>query len=205
MRERVSFEQLMAYADGELDETQAREVEAAAANDPDAARILAALRQQDALLRSAMNPYLQEPPAKAAEMIMEAAHPVRRQTWRVPAAIAASIAGTLLAVAAGWLIADHRTQQHAAALEAERAEILAMVSEALEKQVSGEVVSWQDPKTGLQASVLPLRTFKAQSGAWCREYLRTVAEGEMVEEHRAVACREGEGAWRDRLEIVGES
>jgi surface antigen len=205
MREAVSFERLMAYADGELGDAEARQVEAAVAADAELAASLAGLREQDALLRSAINPYMQHASTAAADAILQARSPVRRQGWRIPTAIAASIAGTLLAVAAGWLVADYRAEKRIAALEAEQAEMLAMVSDALEKQLSGESVSWEDPATGLQASVLPLRTFKTQSGQWCREYLRTVAEGDQVEEHRAVACRQGEGDWRDRLEIIGSS
>jgi surface antigen len=205
MSEQVPFERLMAYADGELDEAEAKVVEAALAADPALARTLAGLHEQDALLRSAINPFLHGPMPARAEALLRAGPPARRLGWRMPTAIAASIAGTMIAIAAGWLAADYRSQEKMQAMEAERAEIFAMVSDALEKQVSGESVSWQDPETGLQAFVTPLRTFRAQSGQWCREYLRGVGENGLVEERRAVACREGEGAWRDRLEIVGES
>lgn len=204
MNEPVSFERLMAYADGELDEADAKAVEAALATAPVLRQELERLRQQDALLRSAINPFLHEAPAAAAS-VLAARRAARRPGWRLPAAIAASIGGTLVAIGAGWLAADYSAEERSAALKADQQEIFAMVSQALEKHLSGESVSWQDPDSGLQASVMPLRTFRAQSGQWCREYLRTVADDGLVEEHRAVACREGEGTWRDRLEIVDAS
>jgi surface antigen len=205
MSERIDFEQLMAYADGELDEAAAAAVEAALAADPGLREELARLRQQGALLRSALNPFLQEAPPPVQAAVLSARTAARRPAWRMPAAIAASLAGTLLAIGAGWLAADYSAEERAAAIEAERRELAAMVSTALEERLSGDSLSWKDPESGLQASVTPLRTFRAQSGQWCREYLRTIADAGEVEEHRAVACREGKGEWRDRLEIVDAS
>jgi anti-sigma factor RsiW len=49
----IPFERLMAYADGELDEEEARAIERRVARDPGLAEQLAALRGQDSLLRSA--------------------------------------------------------------------------------------------------------------------------------------------------------
>lgn len=206
MTEPVSLERLMAYADGELEEVASAEVERALANDVGLRQELMRLRQQDALLRSALNPFLRDAPESVTAAVLAALPPVRRAWgWRMPVAIAASIAGTMLAIGAGWLAADYSSQERMAAVEADRLEIVAFVSAALEKRVSGESLSWQDPDSGLHGSVTPLRTFRAQSGQWCREYLRTVDDDGQLEEHRAVACREGEGAWRDRIEIVDAS
>ena len=71
---------------------------------------------------------------------------------------------------------------------------------ALDTQISGGSVTWQNPASGSRGSITPLRTFRTADGRWCREY------GQEIDGRRAVASsgsaspaatREG---WRLKLE-----
>ncbi|MBX6323368.1 MAG: hypothetical protein IRY94_16210 [Rhodospirillaceae bacterium] len=205
----VTLERLMAYADGELDEEESRIVERCVAADPGLAEQLAALRQQDSLLRSALKAFERTPvpPAARDAVLASAVPPWSWRRWLIPAfGMAAAV--VVAAIAAGWTTAN-RIEHRLAALEATRAEdqryIDQVVSQALESTVSGQAVKWQEPQRGLQGTVTPIRTYRAVNGQWCREYENIVMAGGTARHHHAVACREGENAWRDRALLPTDS
>jgi surface antigen len=47
--------------------------------------------------------------------------------------------------------------------------------------------------------ITPVRTFRSESGQWCREFVRVVEGPSDRETLRGIACREGEGHWRPRI------
>jgi surface antigen len=212
----IPFERLMAYADGELDEEEARAIERRVALDPGLAEQLAALRGQDSLLRSALKAFERTPVPDAARraVLASAGAPpavppmaLSLQRWLLPAGAAAA-AAILVAVATGWTTAS-RIEHRLAALEASRIQderiISEAVSQALETQLSGRSVSWQRPAQDLEGSVKPLRTYQAANGQWCREYEGSVTSNGWVRYQHAIACRVGEGSWLKQVEITTDS
>ncbi len=120
-----------------------------------------------------------------------------------PTAIAASVAVIALGLGGGYFVADTRidaarTQLAAQHLEDQRAFELAL-NQALEKQASGQSVSWRNPESGNGGTVTPVRTFKSASGEWCREYAYDIPTETGTETLHAVACRAPEGRWLTRV------
>ncbi len=204
---RITLERLMAYADGELDEAESRFVAQCIASDPGLAEQLAALQQQDSLLRSALKAFERTPiPTAARNAVLASTAPTWRR-WLLPA-VGAAAAIAVTAIAAGWTTAS-RIEHRLAASEATRAEdqryIDQVVSQTLESTVSGQAVSWQEPGRSIKGTVTPIRTYRAVNGQWCREYENVVLANGVSRHHHAVACREGEGAWRDRALLPTDS
>ena len=70
------------------------------------------------------------------------------------------------------------------------------VQDALETKLSGESLEWSHPSQAAEGRVVPLRTFRIQSGAFCREYREVVRfkrGGEL--ERKRIACRVDPGRW----------
>jgi len=116
-----------------------------------------------------------------------------------------------LAVGLGgaFVFAEWQVERKIARLEAVRAAdrqmLAAAVSLALETHVSGKPAIWNNPDSGSYGTVEPVRTFRAASGQWCREYIQTAdfaAESFQSERRRAIACREPDGQWQTRLEVA---
>lgn len=144
------------------------------------------------------------------------------RTWQLTA-IAASLAGIVVGLTGGYLAGTAGVEQQIARLEAaqnaDRAVIAELasaavrqqdddaidqlVSFALEKNKSGEAATWQDASGVEAASITPTRTFRAADGKWCREYTRTSKLGGGVT-LRGIACRESDGHWRTRLQVLGD-
>lgn len=82
------------------------------------------------------------------------------------------------------LAADDRTLAEAA------------VQEALETLPSRQTRSWRNPATGASGFVTPLRTFKIESGHFCREYQEAIATPGSAEARQFTACRRtDDGTW----------
>jgi hypothetical protein len=71
------------------------------------------------------------------------------------------------------------------------------VQTALESLASGRDLAWQDEGSGVTGRIRPVRTFRAQAGAFCREFEEdTQSPGRFDRDHR-LACRVGEGTWQE--------
>lgn len=196
-------ELLVAYADGELDEAARSRVEAWIAEDEEALALLEELRAQREDLAAAFDEDLREPlPAATLALFSAAAGKSGGLQWW-QAGIAAGLAAALFGGLAAFGVAEFRTDQLLARYEAERqqdrVQLAAMVQEALETSPSGQALRW-GAAGELQGEVLPLRTFRNQSGDWCREYSAVAVIGIERLERRAIACRGADGAWETRVE-----
>lgn len=226
MTTRIDDETLVAFVDGELDEAEARRVEAAIAADRNLQETVLALHRGAAMLRAALNEPLMTPVpdhlvqtvesafagrAEAAARPSEAGRPMApRRRFTVP--VAASIAAVLIGLSGAFFIADYQVERRIARLEAYRAAdrdlIEATIARALEEHLSGALVTWQNPDSGSWGRVEPIRTFRSSHGQWCREYVYVVerALGERRKEaHRAIACRDLDGYWKTRLQLGADS
>ncbi len=107
------------------------------------------------------------------------------------------LAGLLLAACAG-----QRSYYFAEPLdEADGQAMVRAAQKALEENRNGESTSWSNPEAGHLGTVMPIRTFDADSERPCREYQQTATvEGETGMAYHT-ACREPDGTWR----IVGSS
>ena len=101
-------------------------------------------------------------------------------------AIAAGvIGGALLGGLAGNLL-DQRDKR----LAGEAAQ------RALETAPSGAAVAWQNPDSGHYGAVIPVKTYQADSGTYCREYQSTVTINGQKEKTFGTACRQPDGSWQ---------
>ncbi len=214
MTQYIDPEFLVAYVDGQLDQSETMRVEAVLAGDPEARETVRRLRESAELLRSAFNEPLNAPvPARVLEAIhtTSAERAGRSGAWRSPwpVALAASIAMLIVGLGGGLLLVDYRVEQEIARLhavgQAEQQVREAALFQALEKHASGEAVAWRNPDSGKTGEITPVRTFKNRGGRWCREYTAMEALEGDTEIRRAIACRAPEGQWKTRLVLISDS
>jgi surface antigen len=67
--------------------------------------------------------------------------------------------------------------------------------QALEFSPSGNSVAWQNPDNGHSGSITPIKTFKANNGNYCREYVQEVTIGGEKQKAYGKACRQPDGNW----------
>jgi anti-sigma factor RsiW len=95
---------LSAYVDGQLPAPRVPEVERAIAGDPSLASRVALMRNQNAALREAFDPWLAEPIPQT--LLAAAAPPAPEARWRRAAPWFAAAATLVLGVAIGWYARD---------------------------------------------------------------------------------------------------
>lgn len=197
----VEFERLSAYLDGELNESEAREVERVIARDPRARSSLLSLRESEAALKAAMAGPAREPAPSRLVDVIDAEFTARdRRTrpgiGRLAWPIAASV--VLFAFAAGYFVSayrlDNAVELALQAKERERSVMASTLSKTLETMASGKTVSWQAAETGGRGAITPIRTYRSKSGHWCREY-RVLVEAGGRRSWRGLACRTGKNRW----------
>ncbi len=105
--------------------------------------------------------------------------------------------GKLIAVAVGTLAGAMIGGEIGKSLD--RADRLAMqqsTQDALEKNKSGTRSTWRNPDSGNRGTVTPTRTYRTDSGQYCREYQQTITVGGKTEQGYGRACRQPDGSWR---------
>ncbi len=222
----LTSETLSALVDGELGPREQARVEQALTRDAAARQTVNQLRRGADLLRAAYGEPLSKPVPRQLQRLLDPATaddrsplepaatapvtPTResRRHW-FPVALAAAVAALALTALASYFLAeyhvDRRLAAQAALIRADYELSRSARSQALERHISGETVSWANPDSGSRGDVTPLRTFKTSKDQWCREYIQ---QAELISDtafRRAVACREPDGSWRDHLEILNES
>jgi surface antigen len=73
------------------------------------------------------------------------------------------------------------------------------LSVSLESSVSGTATPWRNPDTGHRGDVMPVRTFKAKNGQFCREFVQKSTLFGTDRESGGVACRRDDGVWKVRV------
>jgi anti-sigma factor RsiW len=198
---------LLAYLDGELAAAESETLEADLARDARLAERLQAFAGSGALLRAALAPatHGRLPPLPEPDLTER-----RAASWRAfapHAAIAASIA-LLIGAGLGFGTGDFLARRNVELAGEQRARDAAIAEatlrRALETQVSGTPVSWQNPDSGASGTVKPTRTFKNHSDQFCREYERVEKVGARTETVSGIACRGDDGQWRTRAVFFRE-
>jgi len=221
---------LIAYVDGELDMETVREVEARLAHDENARQYVEHLRALAALARVAFNDTLHEPvPQRLKDAILArrpdapaaprtaggaenvvAFQPRGASTVRyaMPGglAAAAAVAFLVLGLGGGYTYSESSSnkamQLAALSLQQDRSAMDQALNQALEVNMSGNALTWNNPDTGRSAAITPVRTYQDKSGKFCREYRKDVTSGEQTETTFGLACREGQGTWKTRYLIL---
>lgn len=67
--------------------------------------------------------------------------------------------------------------------------------EALETLPSRDSLEWSAPDGGVRGRIVPLRSFRAEDGRFCREFTEEVASADAVDRFTDVRCRTEEGRW----------
>jgi anti-sigma factor RsiW len=183
-------ETLMAYADGELDESLRAEISAAIERDPELARRVGQHRALRAAVTGAFATVLDRPlperllaaakgPARAEVLQFPArstAAPVPRWGGREWGAMAATL---VLAVVISWKIFS----PGAALIDAREGALVA--GGALARALDSQLASTQRPEDAVQIGL----TFRSKEGSYCRSFL--VGDAGTA----GLACREGR-EWR---------
>lgn len=105
--------------------------------------------------------------------------------------------GQLAATAAGALLGVFLGSEVGKSLDrADRLYAQRTTQTALETQPSGTTSTWNNPDSGHSGTVTPTKTYKAESGHYCREYQQTVTIDGKTETAHGTACREEDGTWR---------
>ncbi len=193
---------LMAYADGELDAETAREVEAHLAESAEDRATVRALRRSAALARAALNePLTEAVPERLLAAV--AAAPTPRTGRPFVRALAAALAGLMIG-AGGTFFGLHPGGLPAGPVmtTADLSLREGTLQQTLEKKVSGTDVRWQNPDTGHSGVIAPTRSVQRADGTFCREYRETTMVGNVADRRFGVACRQADGVWKVRYEIL---
>lgn len=196
---------LSAHLDGRLAPAEARAVEEAMARDPQVATRLARLGAADRAARDWFDDVARDAPAAAADLVRDGF--ARRRQGRRRRALGTGIAAWAAAaavVAVALLGLDHEVDRRVAdaiaQMRSERASDLGLLAsamqEVLETRASGTEVSFENARTGTRLTLVPRRTWKSESGHWCREFVETIAGEGGREQPVSVACRDDDGTWR---------
>ena len=104
--------------------------------------------------------------------------------------------GNVLAIAIGTLAGALFGQEIGRSLD--KADRIAMGQNAqysLEYSRTNETTNWHNPDSGNSGSMTPTRTYKNQTGEYCREYQQTVDIGGQKQRAYGTACRQPDGSW----------
>lgn len=104
--------------------------------------------------------------------------------------------GNIAAIAAGTLLGGYLGKNIGASLD--KADMLyynRTSQQTLETGKTGQTTSWQNPDSGNRGTITPVKTYKAESGSYCREYQQTITVGGRTEEAYGTACRQADGTW----------
>ncbi|WP_206378351.1 RT0821/Lpp0805 family surface protein [Sneathiella limimaris] len=104
--------------------------------------------------------------------------------------------GRLAAVAVGTLIGAMIGQDVGRTLdEADRAAIDRAERRATQAPM-GETIRWDNPQSGNNGTITPVREGQDTKGRYCREFRQTIEIGGRLEEGYGTACRQEDGSWQ---------
>ncbi|MAS87966.1 MAG: hypothetical protein CMH30_08350 [Micavibrio sp.] len=104
--------------------------------------------------------------------------------------------GQLWATGAGALLGAYLGGEVGKSLD--RADMLAMENARMKAQSApiGQQISWNNPETGNNGTITPIRDGKTSSGEYCREYQQTIVVGGKEERAFGTACQQADGSWK---------
>lgn len=223
---------LIAYVDGELDTQTVREVEASLAQDEEARQYVEHLRELAALTRVAFNDVMHDPvPQSLKDTVLSRSTPPANHAEAAPhadngkvvsfkpksggnagralpqgLAAAAAVACLFLGLGGGYTYSETSTakamQLAALSMQQDQSAMEQALNKALEVNVSGNALTWQNPDSGRSAAFTPVRTYQDKTGQFCREYRKDVSVEGQTQTTYGLACRDQSGTWKTRYLIL---
>ena len=212
----VNEELLMAYADGELDPKMRPDIEKYLAANPEARELVAMFQETSGLVHDAYHDIINEP---VPESLIKTVHLPQSTglnwlrgvlkpmgapvfAWSVSAACLALMIG----FGGGMMTSNYferssQAQLFQASIQTE-AIIQETIQEALETQLSGTAVRWQDQGGAYQGAVVPIRTFRNTERKFCREFRVEIERDGGMQSSKGIACRDKGGNWVMRIRIL---
>jgi anti-sigma factor RsiW len=204
----VDDETLVAFVDGELPERQRAEVEQAVGADPALARLVAGLRADQLLIRSAFEvaqPRPTEPTEQAdGTAVVLPFRPAARRGWAIRTLLPLAAAVTGIVVGAGvtlYMQPGGGAGDLANLAFANQSERLEALQSSLETSPSGTAVSWRDDGSESHGTLTVVRTFRGPDGSFCREFREEMVTSDTQLHVIGIACREGE-SWRTKVQVI---
>jgi surface antigen len=105
-------------------------------------------------------------------------------------------AGTMTGGAAGYIAARKLERSDRQAHDKTASQVFA-------KAPDGTANYWQNPETGSSGIIMPLRSYHAGDGSYCRDYPTTVAVKEGFIRGRGIGCQQADGQWQIQMEELG--
>lgn len=208
---KLDDETLLAFADGELDPQQMKQVAAQLANNPEARETLRIFQESAALVKHAFDQPLHEPvPDRLLQTInetvpdasvsdMRLARSKVREAKRQKPVFSSLAAAASVALVVGLASGYATFRVASTAYDGDTSSLLAtndrLLSQALEKTASGSLFNVQDAATAGSRQITPLLTFQDQNRRFCREYEETITTQNSRRDLVGVACRVGDGTW----------
>ncbi len=96
--------------------------------------------------------------------------------------------GTIVGGASGYTVAQYLEQSDWTLYDD-------TAREALSTSPDGSMQNWSNPKTGASGVIRPTRSFRTQTGMYCRNYRSTVAVSRGVQSGDGTACLSPDGDW----------
>jgi hypothetical protein len=72
---------------------------------------------------------------------------------------------------------------------------VARIQQVLERDLSGDGMSWNDPATGDDGDVLPVRTVRSRQYGWCRDFAEHIRAAGRLYNLQGTGCRSPSGIW----------
>lgn len=105
--------------------------------------------------------------------------------------------GRTLGIAAGTLLGGYIGSEIGASLDrADRNYYSRTLQNSFETTTTGTTSKWINPDSGNSGTVTPTRTFKTNSGQFCREFTQSIVISNEREEAFGTACRQADGSWK---------
>ena len=215
---------LIAYVDGELDSQTVRLVEGKLSTDENAAKYVEHLREIAALSRIAFNDTLHDSVPQAlkdtilkntaaestdTDSTVVAFAPRAKNEWKIALPMAAAVACLFLGLGGGYQYSKTSTgnalKLAAFTLEQDKSAMDMALNKALEVNMSGDTRTWTNPDSHRSAAFTPVKTYQDKSGAFCREYRKSVDTSGQQETTFGLACRDDKGTWKTRYLILDNS
>lgn len=105
-------------------------------------------------------------------------------------------AGKLVAVGVGSLLGAFVGREIGASLDKADQQYADRAAYQAYSAPIGQRISWNNPQSGNQGTIVPVRDGYADSGAYCREFQQTIVVGGRTEQAHGTACRQPDGSWK---------
>jgi len=110
-------------------------------------------------------------------------------------AVALALAGAAVLATGPQARADHRADLYEGLSAADQAKAEENLQSALETRQSQARMSWRRADGSWGGTVMPLRTFRIESGIYCREFQEDIIFTVAPRSATFTACRDGGGTW----------